>query len=213
LSLVVVCAAALACAVAGWSLMTDLRGMSQADLPISAPAQPDGDAGGTPELEIELAIDPPPIDQFSEILDRPLFASSRRPPDRPAAAIEPAQPLTVVITGILITPAHRMALISPDKGQKARRIREGDTVQGWTVVSIEPRRVTFQRAGAERSLQPRIEQPQAAKSERTGRSQMHPGAMVNGEIADPQVTHPTQLQSVEKPKPVEKPKSVEKPER
>jgi hypothetical protein len=59
-----------------------------------------------------------------------------------------------------------MALINPDKSQKPRRIREGDSIEGWKVTTIEHRRVTFRRGGIDRILQIKIEAPPSSKPER-----------------------------------------------
>jgi hypothetical protein len=174
LSLVTVCAAALACAAAAWPLASDIRAMME-PVPMEAqPVTPAETAG--PAADVRIAPDPMPvaIEEFSEILDRPVFAASRRPPDTVAGAAEQAQPLTATLTGILITPGSRMALLSPGKEQKTRRVREGDTVQGWKVTAIEHRRVTFRRDGSDRVLQLRAEPSRPPRQERARRHQNRP---------------------------------------
>ncbi|MFA5123651.1 hypothetical protein [Zavarzinia sp.] len=81
----------------------------------------------------------PAAPDLPEILERPVFAESRRPAAVAAAA--PFGLLGVVTGGGLATAWLRL----PD-GSTAR-VRPGDTAAGWQLVSIEPRRVVLGRGG------------------------------------------------------------------
>lgn len=90
---------------------------------------------------------PPPLDNYSEMVERPLFWASRRPP---AAAAESA-PETVAenepvsppqgyrLTGVVISEGQPLALLS--KGQDVLRLREGEALDGWEIAEITPREI------------------------------------------------------------------------
>lgn len=174
-------AAAVAFATVSWLLVSDLLALGGIGPipPVQEASQAPADPARVQESEpgwVERALE-----DFSEILERPVFTASRRPPERREQAGEPAQPLSVVISGILITPESRMALMSPVKDQKARRLRVGDTIQGWRVVGIEQRRVIIRRGSVERVLDLRIEAP-APEPDRSRRPRERPRELATGNV-------------------------------
>ncbi len=85
----------------------------------------------------------------NEILARPLFTASRRPPaggDR-AAGNASAAALKGRLAGIVVSPAGSEALFVESGKAKAVSVREGESFEGWTVERIEPEHVMV-RAGA-----------------------------------------------------------------
>ena len=76
------------------------------------------------------------------------------------------------LKGIIIIDAdQRIALIHPEGGEKNLRLPEGGRVNGWTVVTIEPGRVTFARGEAETVLEPTFDPPSRKKTRRKTRKQ------------------------------------------
>lgn len=75
----------------------------------------------------------------AEALNRPLFASDRRPhPFFIGEAGEPAA-TGVRLTGVLMTPGLDMATLTTEQG-KSLRLRLGGEVQdGWQLLSLQPR--------------------------------------------------------------------------
>ncbi len=117
-------------------------------LPATAP-QPEAATAPDPEHT------PPPINDFLEMVARPLFSQERRPP--PAAPAEPAatnpvNPTTPVqsggqqflVMGIIITDQEKVALLKPRRGKaEVFRVKEGEIVTGWRVTKITPEAVTI----------------------------------------------------------------------
>jgi hypothetical protein len=119
---------------------------------VVAMAGPDQSAGldssAAPPAEFTL----PPLEQFSEIVARPLFSQSRRPPsERADTAPEIAQPLPVrsafnlILTGVVISAEGRMALLQRPKSPDLIRALLGQEIDGWSVELIEADRVTLRQ--------------------------------------------------------------------
>lgn len=77
---------------------------------------------------------------YPETLARPLFGSTRRPaPVEPESVAPPAAPPRLVgyrLTGIVSTGARRMILLETPDGTSVR-LHEGESVDGWTVETID----------------------------------------------------------------------------
>lgn len=109
-----------------------------------------------PELALaEAQVDLPPLERFPDLAQRPLFAEDRRPepkqaPESPEPVVEqaPTAPLNAVLTGVIHTPAARIALLRDNSTGQSLRLREGMPMPGdqggWVIKSVEPRRVVFE---------------------------------------------------------------------
>jgi hypothetical protein len=127
---------ALAIAVAPWFLPA---GALQ---PIPAPMQPD-DRTIPPGLR-EL-LNPPQAETFDALVQRPLFAASRR-----SAEIAPLDTARLLlgryrVSGLLIAPHRRIALLVGPDG-KSREVSEGSEVDGWQITEINARHLVLTRA-------------------------------------------------------------------
>jgi hypothetical protein len=135
----------LALAGAGALLAAMLR-QELATAPAAMPAAV-GDAAAklSPAARTDAAnaISTPPLAEFSEMVERPLFRQGRRPPDPPAAEAPPARALDAKLVGILIVEGERIALFRPEAGGEIVAVREGQEVQGWILRKIEAERVVF----------------------------------------------------------------------
>jgi hypothetical protein len=91
--------------------------------------------------------DKPPISTFAEIVERPLFAQSRRPaPKKETKVAEAApKPETFDLIGVVISPAGRMALLRTIATSEIVRAVEGQNVGGWEVHAIKPMQVVLRR--------------------------------------------------------------------
>jgi general secretion pathway protein N len=78
----------------------------------------------------------PPLEQFRETTERPLFAPNRRP----TAAVRAAPPLGLRLEGVMVIGSTKRAVIKQADGQTAR-VGEGDRVGEWTVREITADRV------------------------------------------------------------------------
>lgn len=104
-----------------------------------------------------------PLARFEELIERPLFSASRRPPSEeapksPEAA--PEAPLDLVLRGVVLTGNRRIALLQSEKGErKALRLLAGDSHAGWVLKAIEADNVTFERDEEIRVLELAFEEP------------------------------------------------------
>ncbi|MDN5923920.1 MAG: hypothetical protein L0H70_02845, partial [Xanthomonadales bacterium] len=119
-------------------------------LPADASKAPHLPAVATLESQV---VSMPTFDAFAEITERPLFSMDRKPvaadeaQDPNAAPAPPPVPLQVTLTGVIITPDIKLAMLHDKTTNKSVSLREGMPLggnqAGWTLVKIEPRKVTF----------------------------------------------------------------------
>jgi hypothetical protein len=92
----------------------------------------------------------PAINEFDEMVNRPLFSENRQP--FVAEVIEnkkqePKKPNTrksreeYSLNAVIITPATKIAIIQSSKAKELQRIALGETIDNWTLESIEPREI------------------------------------------------------------------------
>lgn len=110
---------------------------------------------------VEVAVaeparyEPPAPEAFAVIAERPLFSESRRPrvaEQAPEAPPEPApepetSPLAVQLIGVLLTDHRRAALVLPEGAAGATWLREGESIDGWRIETVEHDRATLTRDG------------------------------------------------------------------
>lgn len=90
-------------------------------------------------------------------LARPLFSSTRRPPQSAAAGGAGDSDLADRrLTGIVTTPRHRLAIFAVT-GDKPLTVAEGDEVSGWRVETITPREVSLTGPSGSKTLQPKLD--------------------------------------------------------
>ncbi len=82
----------------------------------------------------------PPLENFSEIVDRPLFIPSRRPiqADDGAVAGSGVTRNQFILVGVVIAAEERMAVMQRRAARDILRVVEGQQIDGWTVESITP---------------------------------------------------------------------------
>jgi hypothetical protein len=124
----------------------------------------------TPALELgdEPALAMAPIEHFSETVTRPLFMATRRPPEPGAPVVatpEPARssPLALELSGIVISPRERVALLVRARSGEVIRVSEGELVGNWVVRSIHPDRVILEQEGKRQELRLEDKAPRAPK--------------------------------------------------
>jgi hypothetical protein len=92
----------------------------------------------------------PPLNSFAEVVARPLFSPTRRPP----AASTGARPANFTLVGIVISPQERHALLAHGLPSKVDRVTEGQSLDGWTVKSIGDNGITLVQGENEIELKP-----------------------------------------------------------
>jgi hypothetical protein len=93
------------------------------------------------------------LDMLHDTLARPLFERSRRPievpPPPPPLPVAPAPPAAIdhnalSLLGVVASEGRKVALLKRNSTGQYVRAEVGDTVDGWTIISIEPQRVMIQ---------------------------------------------------------------------
>jgi general secretion pathway protein N len=119
---------------------------------ITAPAQPASKPvpRGNPLWSV-------PLSALTVTQDRPIFSASRRPPPRAVAAapveeanvpappppVEAPPPLSLV--GAVVGEGDAIAILVNRNDQKVVRLRQGESLGGWSVISVQPREVTLKQ--------------------------------------------------------------------
>ena len=117
-----------------------------------------------PDLPPELQFSMRPVEDFDAILERPLFSPNRRPPAIEALESPPPNSdVTFTLKGILIDEDVRIALFRAQRNKKILRLREGDMIEGWTLVRIERHSVSLARGAFETMLKPTYDQSRRKK--------------------------------------------------
>lgn len=108
-----------------------------------------------------------PLGNYEEIVARPLFRSSRRPPDPEKATTEEARKQAMeeaerlkshvtdlfILSGVVVTAEKTVALLQDIKNNKSLRVSEGERLEGWKVQQIFPNRVLFRDDGRSETLE------------------------------------------------------------
>jgi type II secretory pathway component PulC len=84
-----------------------------------------------------------PRDAYAEVVTRPLFSATRRPP----VVVGPGNLSEFKLTGTIISAQGRYALLVQRSRPKIERIVQGQTFQGWLVKSIDSDHVILERDG------------------------------------------------------------------
>ncbi len=94
---------------------------------------------------------------LATVLARPLFSSTRRPPQTTANDEATGSDLADTrLTGIVTEPGHNIAIFAVN-GAKALTLTEGETVSGWRIENITPREVSLSGPSGTKSLQPKVD--------------------------------------------------------
>ncbi len=152
-------------AAAGWLLISagligtialQLDGRFQFAPSLAVTAAPNPPSGDTTDRLDGLAITPPSPAALDDIVDRPLFSSSRRPflvieNEAPKAVAAKDQSLSLILAGTMLAGESRLALLQhPTKG--LLRLRQGQAIDGWRIGEIGLDEVSLQQGGRTASL-------------------------------------------------------------
>jgi hypothetical protein len=101
---------------------------------------------------------------LATVLGRPLFSSSRRPPQTATDDGGGTSDLADTrLTGIVTEPGRSIAIFAVN-GAKPLKLTEGEAVSGWRIESITPREVALSGPGGAKTLEPKIDPTLAAPS-------------------------------------------------
>ena len=94
----------------------------------------------------------PPLDRYAEVWQRPLFSPTRTP--APAAAGEGASSSDLQLTGVIILPQLKMAILHDRTNGKDYRAVEGQpSHEGPILVELHPRSAVIEVSGSRQELQ------------------------------------------------------------
>lgn len=139
----------------------------------------------------------PPEGEFAATQARPLFNEDRKPsPDEPddanAAPAPPSAPLNIALTGIVLTPDVRLAMVQDKVKNNAVALKEGMPMPGdqggWTLTKINPRSAIFREASGEEvevELSTAVANPNAPGRPTAGKVSNPPKAPPNPNPAAP----------------------------
>lgn len=86
-----------------------------------------------------------PLSGYSEISERPMFAEDRLPhPFVMGGGASQESPQVIRLTGVLMTPSFKMATLTTEQNTSIRLRLGGDSVEGWRLLSLEPRSATVE---------------------------------------------------------------------
>jgi hypothetical protein len=105
----------------------------------------------------ELDVEKFPIrrlNQYDEIVERPLFLASRRPPEeREEAPQSRTAEEELRLLGVLLAPQRIVALLQVDSSGKTARLEVGEKANGWQLETISARSVSLRRGDRVKNLQ------------------------------------------------------------
>ena len=97
-----------------------------------------------------IQTDPiPSRDQFSQLIRRPPFSATRRPPQpRPVTSVSKPQPQSlpkprIVLVGTFVNSVSGVAVIQKLGADKQLRLSLGETIDGWTLERIQRDRIVL----------------------------------------------------------------------
>jgi hypothetical protein len=136
-------------------LATSLLLMLTIALQLSFPAAPSvDDSVSLPEDEASLpdfgsaALSPPMLADLNEMLDRPLFFSSRRMPEPPKEETPPPpppKPIRLKLIGVALADGSRVALLRNLVNNQLVHLAEGETHDGWSLDTVGAQSASFSR--------------------------------------------------------------------
>lgn len=152
------------CAVLGWRIADEWTRPVEVEPPeVESLPPPEPLSPPEPMPEFEL----PPVSEFQEVVERPLFSPTRQPPAEGAAPVAaPASELNLELIGVVLAQSEQTAIVMPQETQQALRLALGDAYQGWTLVRIEPDRAIFSRGDQEETVLLSYDRPPPTPSPR-----------------------------------------------
>lgn len=104
----------------------------------------DGDAA-MPEFA-DVSLSPPAFSALSEMIERPLFLSTRRVPEpEEAAPPPPPKPIRLKLIGVALAGGSRVALLRNLVNNQLIHLAEGETHDGWSLDTVGAQSASFSR--------------------------------------------------------------------
>lgn len=111
-------------------------------------------------LSVEKTI--PGVDEFDEMVNRPLFFESRKPFVFEEVAKEPESKKRKTnvrksreeysLNAVVITPEKQIAILQSNKAKELQRVALGEMINDWKLEAIDPREVKLTRGNETKNL-------------------------------------------------------------
>ena len=108
------------------------------------------------------------IEDYDEIIERPLFYNTRRPIPEQDEVVEATsgkpgrtvarQNNELLLSAVIIKGEQRIALIQTDRGRSTEKVTIGGSIDNWTLTAIEPHKVSLSRDGEVKTLELLVKQ-------------------------------------------------------
>ncbi len=98
-------------------------------------------------------------EELQDTLNRPLFSEDRSPPEKPQKRVvrqkkKPVKPKRVypnyALIGVVLDGARSIALLRRKTNGISIRVQQGDSVEGWKLVSVDSNSITLQQEDGEK---------------------------------------------------------------
>ncbi|HEV2154857.1 MAG TPA: hypothetical protein VGR99_10865 [Bradyrhizobium sp.] len=115
-----------------------------------------------------------PLSALTGTQERPIFSATRRPPPRAVSAapaeevqvpppLKPAEgPPPLLLVGAVVGEGDAIAILINRTDQKVIRLRQGESLGGWSLDQVQPREVTLKQG--DRSEVLALQRPEAASA-------------------------------------------------
>ncbi len=94
----------------------------------------------------------PPLQDFANVWEHPLFSPDRKPIPGGGDTGESADSNNLELTGVIILPGLHMALLREKNSGRTLRVREGQSGGGATVIEVKPRSAVVEAGGSRSEL-------------------------------------------------------------
>jgi len=126
-----------------------------------------------------------PIGAFAEVVERPVFFQTRRPPDpeaEPPPQAEAAPKADFVLSGLILSGKERLALLRPVRSATVERVHEGEEIEGWLVQAVKADRVVLKRGETVQEIRLEDKPPPPKPKSRRTRSRKPGGVPAPGDL-------------------------------
>ncbi|HCT26398.1 MAG TPA: general secretion pathway protein GspN [Stenotrophomonas sp.] len=163
-------------------------------------------AGGDADAAPSLPSLPPlaaermaSADSYSAIGERPLFAEDRRPRPYLLGGSEPAASAALRLTGVLLAGDFGMATFTTEQNRSLRLRLNGEAVDGWQLVALQPRQATVIGPGGNQVLELAVFNGQGGEAPTALRG-ANGAPPVPGAVVPPPPPQPTPSQTLPNPR-------------
>ncbi len=175
-----------------------LNPVAEPELELLPPSGADGADMGKLLKSMDRVSGFPPLAAYHAISARPLFFSKRRPPPpyvpekgggrKPGPSHKAGKP-RVQLSGVISIGNQTYALLKGGKNKGSKRVRVGEEIDGWTVVSIEKDKLILRNGTETESLllwnyKP-VKPVKKAPKKPSKRTVRPPARNANGRVARP----------------------------